>query len=380
MRKKLMNSIFFFICFFVVGLNAVTDIFHIKSLHGDINLCAFYSTWDPALQSETQEVDFISSETLGEASLDIKGHLEYSGYSIFKIDYVIPLKNTPDMKRIIDYNSRKETGVEKFQLYFVIDAIMNKILAKKSWKYLRYLTRLKYNYQRRRFITNAENNSEFFYIPEEATYNSLTEIIDNGEYIEVGTKMVWNTEIIEQDITLHIFETSYKVITEFNNKTNIKIVPAQLRIGYFSCYQKQPASGIFTYNGFPTIMDVHLKSGGLVVQIVTINEEEPGLNLDWHAKLSGSSIKSAAYDLYKAQFNSDAWGSYAALGFDTWYNIRFSSRCLLIAGLNFEINAFLIEVPNDSDNLNKEEDNSPEIIWRVRQYPLDLYVRFGYRF
>ena len=364
----------FIICF--GGLNAITNFFSVKTLHLDVDLSAIYSMWDPAIKNTEEDGNFIESETLGEASLDFKGHLEYKGYSIFKIDYLFPLIDIPEMRNIIEYNSSDEAGIEKFKYYFVIDPIMNAILSKREWKYLRYLTQWKYEYQRKRYITNAKCNNQFYYISRNATYNNFTGDIDGGEYVMPGTKMTWNTEIIEYDITLKILETMWDKLVSItvNNKKIDLFVPVQLRMGYFSCSQKQPARGIFSYSGFPSIMDVHLKASGFVFKVVTINEEAQGMNVDFHAKMSGSSIKSAAFDLYKAEFNSDAWGSYAAMGLDFWYNIRFSSNCLLTIGSDNELNAFLIEVPTDND------DEESELRWRLRQWPTDFYIRFGYRF
>ncbi len=68
-----------------------------------------------------------------------------------------------------------------------------------------------------------------------------------------------------------------------------------------------------------------------------------------------------------------------SLGFNFWYNVRFSSKCLLTLGSNFDINAFFIYAPKDSDK-SEVEDNSDEMVWRLKQYPMDLYFRFGYRF
>jgi len=380
-RKMYAISLLLFI-FCLSLMHASTDLFHIRNLRGNIDISALYLMWNPALQSETQDVNFIESKTLGETTLNIKGHVEYSGYSILKIDYVIPLINTPDMKNIIDYNSRKEKGIENLQFYFIIDPIMNNLLSGDKWKYLRFFTNLKYNYQRRRYITNAVNNEVFFYISETATYNSSTGSIDNAEYIQTNTNMTWNTEIIEHEITLKILETDYnKVITGlFNNK----IVPVQLRLGYFSIYQKQPASGIYTYSGTPTVMDAHLKANGIIVQIVTINEDQNGINIDLYAKMfstlfNGSSIKSAAYDLYKDQFNSDAWPAYLSLGLNSWYNYELNHKCSITFGIKAEVNAFFIHAPNDADSSSKEEDSS-KMIWRLRQWPTDFYLRFGYRF
>ena len=371
------NLICFMILFILsfVTLNATTDLFRIKTLHGDIDLSTLYSMWNPSLQYTDGNDRFINSKTLGEASLNIKGHLEYLNQSLFKIDYLIPLINTPDMKQIIDYNSKEETGIEKLKFYFIIDPVANMIFSGDNLKYLRFITQIKFEYQRRRFITSAKNNSSFFYIPENAVYNSYTESIDGIEQIYPDTKMIWNTVIIEQEITLKILETVWDklVSTTVNGKKVNLLVPVQIRLGYFTCTQKQPAAGIFSYDNVPTIMDVNLKANGLVAKIVTINEEAPGLNVDMHAKWAGSKINSAAFDLYKDKFDSKAESNYIALGFDIWYNIRFNSKCLLTLGSDNEINAFIVDIPTD-------EDDDDGIRWRLRQWPTDFYLRFGYRF
>ena len=389
MSKKLKYYLSLSIILIVTYLNAENDLFKIKTLHGDIDLSALYSMWDPTLQSETQEINFINSKTLSETSLNIKGHLEYVGHSIFKIDYVVPLKNTSEMKNIIDYNSRKEKGIENLKFYFIIDPIMSKILSGNNLKYFRFFTNLKYHYQRKRYITNAFNNSEFFYIPENATYNSITENIVDGEYIQSGTNMTWNSEIIEQEITLKILEITYKKVARFlkikvTGPFDINSVPVQLRIGYFTRNQKQPTAGIFSYDSKPTIMDAYFITDGIVFQLVTINEEEPGFNMDCKFKgysnwLKGTSLKSAAFDLYKDKFNSDAYPAFMSLGFDFWYNIRFSSKCLLTFGSKMDLDAFFIYIPNESNESDDDED-SMEMMWRLRQWPTDFYIRFGYRF
>ncbi|MCF7913305.1 MAG: hypothetical protein K9M99_12310 [Candidatus Cloacimonetes bacterium] len=362
-----------------------TDLFKIKTLHGDFDLCAYFSSWSPSLQRIDE--DYIDSETIGEMSLDIKGHLEYSGYSVLKLETIIPLKDNPEMKEVMTYNEKKVTGVENFRFFFAVDAIMNKLLADKQWKYFRFFTRFKYSYQRKRYITNAVNDSRFFYIPQEATYNPGSGNINNGIYIEPGTEMQWKSDIIDKELTLFICETDYEEVLRFLKMTitspiKLKIVPVQLRLGYFICQQSQPASGLYSYNGYPSIMAADFETDGLVIRLETINEEESGLNINWHVKLfSYGEMDTAAYDLYLGEINSDAWCSYLALGFDSWYNFKLSSRALLTLGLNAEVNAFFVYVPNDSDNRDDDEEEEDSImVWRLRQWPTDFYARFIYRF
>jgi len=186
-------------------------------------------------------------------------------------------------------------------------------------------------------------------------------------------------------LALFILETDYIKVQRFlrikvTSSIKLDIVPIQFRFGYFTCTQKQPAMGLFTYNDKPSIMDLNLKTEGLVFRLVTINEEHQGLNINWHAKLfSKTSMKTAAYDLFKAKFNSDASSSYVALGFDSWYNLKLSSSASLTLGLNSEVNAYFVWDPQESEGDDENEVND-DMAWRLRQWPTDLYVRFVYKF
>ena len=95
--------------------------------------------------------------------------------------------------------------------------------------------------------------------------------------------------------------------------------------------------------------------------------------------IKGTTLKSAAFDLFEDKFHSDAYPAFLSLGFNFWYNVRFSSKCLLTLGTNQDFNAFFIYAPKES-NKSEDEDDSDEIVWRLRQFPMDLYFRFGYRF
>ena len=157
------------------------------------------------------------------------------------------------------------------------------------------------------------------------------------------------TEIVEQNFTIKILDTSYKVLSSFNGKLKkISIVPVQIRLGYFTCHYIQPSAGIFTYNSYPTIFVADLYASGLIIQIVSNNEEESGFHIDWNIKISGCKIKSAAFDLYKEEFNSDIWGHYNSLSFNSWYNywciireINTDTLCVIF-GLFTEIYSTLI--------------------------------------
>jgi len=372
-----------------IGFNflmAQIDLFNIKSLNGYLDMSVLYLNWDPKLESFYEgEVahDFIDYKTVGEFSMNLKTHLAYNGYSLFKMSYTLPLENTPEMKNIVEYNSKNASGLENLKIFLILDPIANALLPDKEWRVFRYFLRWRYSYYQRKFITNAHNDDAFYFIPQNAEYNDNSGYIDGIELIPADQDMIWNTEIIEHKFTLKILDFDSKSI--INGETYI--VPLTLRIGYFSVIQHQPALGFFSLNGTPLLMEGAFLAQGLIVEGVTINELSNGFNMDWYVKMySGSDfntnlIDNALYDFYKNEVNTDAWSSYLAMGFNSWWNMQLSSNLSATLGLDFEINAFYLYTPAE-ENGRKEEEPEPEpnLIWMLRQYPLGLYFRIGYNF
>lgn len=366
---------------FFLSLQAEEDHDSILSrIRSDLVLTGLQMTWEPVMHDELELNRFIKTRTTGEESVAINFHLAWDVYSLVDVHYKLPLKPTPEMKRIIEYNRTTESSLEDFEFMFMSDALFPEVFGARL---LDFFTRFRYRYSRRMYITSATNDEAFYVIPENAVYHESNNTIDPMEYVPAGSELTWTSTMILQELTFRFWELEPTASQKARYSGLLPPSNLQLRVGVYVHDQTQPAKGLFTYEGKETVMVAKLRSIGPTLQIVSSDIGDEGLHLNARLRMGWfeNSIESAAWDWYRTKIEPDAYPSYVAIGGKLWYNLEIMDFCYLSAGIDLEVNAFLIEVQRELTEEEEEEGVDPvEIRWRIRQVPIDYFLTVGFSF
>lgn len=311
-----------------------------------------FSFWKPGLDGE----DIITYDTSGMKAYQLNGNIYILGQSISMFNYESPFNKSDEQNSMINANKNEDkSGVEQFvggiRLYPLAQSLFgdnNLVVA---------IFAVKYKYTRERYFGKVTSDQDFAFVSKSANYNPTTNTISGVNIIQKGETLSFQTDFVESEITI--------------GGPLKKSTSQEFRFGYFQSEWTRPSHGDkATFESYPIITESTFKVKGIVASFNTVNEAQPGPNLDLMIKLGITGEVENAFNY------SDQSIAYLDFGLNFWYNYYFSRNrdkgFFLKIGGSFDQRRLVVDDKETAEtNYVKFEDED-------RLYKLYANIAYGF--
>lgn len=330
-----------------------------NELSGNIDIGSTFSSYGPSFNDEK----IIEYDTEGLNSFSISGNIVYRKESFLSFSYARPFQDTSSQNDMFEKNTSQEGGLERFTGGIRLDPFAESLFPNNI--ILKKLCSLKYKYTKQLFYGEVIALTDFEYVPRDASSDGI--YISGTDTILEGDTIAFKTEFIQSEVSIPITTVFFEQTTTRGRNKTKKIVPTDLRLGYFTIDWTTPSyAKLYKIDDLPVIRENKYSFQGACVSFETQDPGAPGFNLDWSLKFSfNGEIDNAHSDDYD-------WVGYMGADFYIWWNLYFSedrnSGLLCSLGGNYAMHRAVADDEN-GERILEDEDKI-----------LRLFINFSYRF
>ena len=345
---------------------------------GNINKNNFFGNFDLNYENMGWEINkdndnpVLSYETEGLNVTRFSGNIGYKKDVFFHFNYEFMLGNTDNQKDIIKSNVDQESGLEVFTGSIKLDPVV-KMAFGDSWG--KRLLSFRYKYTNRVYLGKATSIKNGYLISDSTSFDYINKKISNAENIAVGSQFSFRTSFIENEFTLPVAKFDFPISFATPWHHEVKLVPHDLRIGYFSSNWEKPSDTMaITIDSRGVVYDAEYKTSGAVISIETVDSGAPGINADISFRWGINNTLSTPIDFEKVTGQEIEY-EYALINIALWYNLYLTENWFFTLEYSQTKQAMNVEVLNETE----QEVSSKRLIHDTDDFRR-IFLGASYRF